>query len=192
MKDLLYVILFAVCDCSLSSLHLWREILSILVDVAMLAIGVTNIFVCIKIFTQSSHREDVHWKQQHNLEAFRTLVLDAKIPTFYESMEKIKVQCEKLTKKDLDKAKRDEINKNLLRLFANLRLQFIDLLLAIDKDRLYIPILQKSDALSDALTGAIYDEGINLSHPPMYHEKIDCPIEEAKTEIIRVLYGFEG
>ena len=97
-----------------------------------------------------------------------------------------------LPKSDNDLEKKQEINDSLRAHFYELTVDFIDLLMAIDYKNLYEPIRDKSQNLQDELTKAIFDEGIRLSHRPKFEERILTPMSKMQTDIIKILYGYDG
>ena len=71
------------------------------------------------------------------------------------------------------------------------RKSFIELISAVDKDT-HMKVQKSLDILLDTLTNNIFDEGINLSHPPTFNEKIEKPINNCKTGLFTILFNYEG
>ena len=97
----------------------------------------------------------------------------------------------KLKVSDLAHNQKKEVNEYLLAYSTQLRQNFIDSLLAIDK-KLYSDILKETDNLIDGLTIDIFDAGINLSHEPKFIELITNKLTETKTKIIQILFSYSG
>lgn len=57
---------------------------------------------------------------------------------------------------------------------------------------LYTEVLSKADTLQETINSNTFDNGYNLSHSPMYNQKFLTPITEAKTEVLKHLFNYEG
>ena len=154
--------------------------------------AIANLILAISVFRLDRASSEKKAEAERRLTMFKTLVLDAKMNSFHESIKSMREILDTLPKSDNDIEKKQEINDALRAHFYELTVDFIDLLMAIDYKNLYEPIRDKSQNLQDELTKAIFDEGIRLSHRPKYEERILTPMSKMQTDIIKILYGYDG
>ncbi|MDD5990050.1 MAG: hypothetical protein PUC34_02140 [Paludibacteraceae bacterium] len=154
--------------------------------------AIANLILAISVFRLDRASSEKKAEAERRLTMFKTLVLDAKINSFHESIKSMREILDTLPKSDNDIEKKQEINDALRAHFYELTVDFIDLLMAIDYKNLYEPIRDKSQNLQDELTKAIFDEGIRLSHRPKFEERILSPMSKMQTDIIKILYGYDG
>ena len=154
--------------------------------------AIANLILAISVFRLDRASSEKKAEAERRLTMFKTLVLDAKMNSFHESIKSMREILDTLPKSDHDIEKKQEINDALRAHFYELTVDFIDLLMAIDYKNLYEPIRDKSQNLQDELTKAIFDEGIRLSHRPKFEERILTPMSKMQTDIIKILYGYDG
>lgn len=154
--------------------------------------AIANLILAISVFRLDRASSEKKAEAERRLTMFKTLVLDAKMNSFHESIKSMREILDTLPKSDNDIEKKQEINDALRAHFYELTVDFIDLLMAIDYKNLYEPIRDKSQNLQDELTKAIFDEGIRLSHRPKFEERILTPMSMMQTDIIKILYGYDG
>lgn len=154
--------------------------------------AIANLILAISVFRLDRASSEKKAEAERRLTMFKTLVLDAKMNSFHESIKSMREILDTLPKSDNDIEKKQEINDALRAHFYELTVDFIDLLMAIDYKNLYEPIRDKSQNLQDELTKAIFDEGIRLSHRPKFEERILTPMSKMQTDIIKILYGYDG
>lgn len=154
--------------------------------------AIVNLILAISVFRLDRASSEKKAEAERRLTMFKTLVLDAKMNSFHESIKSMREILDTLPKLDNDIEKKQEINDALRAHFYELTIDFIDLLMAIDYKNLYEPIRDKSQNLQDELTKAIFDEGIRLSHRPKFEERILTPMSKMQTDIIKILYGYDG
>ena len=154
--------------------------------------ALANLILAISVFRLDRASNERKAEAGRRLTMFKTLVLDAKMNSFHESIKSMRNTLDSLPKFDDDIEKKQEINGALRAQFYELTIDFIDLLMAIDYKNLYEPIRDKSQDLQDELTKAIFDEGIRLSHRPKFEERILSPVSKMQTDIIKILYSYDG
>ena len=154
--------------------------------------AIANLILAISVFRLDRASSEKKAEAERRLTMFKTLVLDAKMNSFHESIKSMREILDTLPKSDNDIEKKQEINDALRAHFYELTVDFIDLLMAIVYKNLYEPIRDKSQNLQDELTKAIFDEGIRLSHRPKFEERILTPMSKMQTDIIKILYGYDG
>ena len=109
----------------------------------------------------------------------------------YDFFDRIDKETQVFLKDGLSISEKKTSNDILIDFGKVLRQKFIDTLIAIDKG-LYDDIILATDNLLDSLTESIFNEGINLSHPPMFEQKITNTVTESKTCIIKTLFSYKG
>ena len=141
------------------------------------------------IFYFSTNKDEEKESKNRKTDSLKTIILEhnlKKLFSFYElTMNLMQPLIEKVHS-DEDK---QNINNNLQNNLTQLRLEFTDLFLAVDKE-LYNSIKDSTDLLIDDLTNKMFDEGINLNHKPKFDEEITSSISKSKTETVRHLYEF--
>ena len=151
------------------------------------ALGVfLNLWLIWKVYKAGQNKTDQHTEQQRKLQMFQAFVLDYNIKYLYEFFEKLINKTDELRQAGLTDAEKGEINEALIVLNKNFRIQFVDSVNAIDQD-LYREILIESDQMIDSFGEAIFDQGINLSHPPKFEECVGNKIFATKTAILKKL-----
>ncbi len=165
------------------------EIASVIITAVF---AIANLILAISVFRIDRASNEKKAETERRLTMFKTLVLDAKMNSFHKSIKSMREILDALPKSDNDLEKKQEINDSLRAHFYELTVDFIDLLMAIDYKNLYEPIRDKSQNLQDELTKAIFDEGIRLSHRPKFEERILTPMSKMQTDIIKILYGYDG
>lgn len=158
---------------------------------AMVTIALANIILVIYIFTKNNKKDESKDERNRKINLLKTLILDYKMEIFYSFFHQIKEESKMLLTKELSDEEKTQINGKINDLGIEFRQDFTDIFIAIDVV-LYQRILSKSDKLIDNLTENIFDEGVNLSHQPKFNELIIKPINESKTDIIKILFSYSG
>ena len=155
--------------------------------------ALANLILAYSVFKLNQASDEKKAISERRITMLKTLILDAKMESFFKTMDEIKkIADELLTIKDSDTKKKEEINNRLRECFYEFKLSFVDLLMAINYNTLYKPIMDSTVKLQDELTNAIFDEGIRLSHRPKYEEKILTPMGDMQINIIKILYNYDG
>ena len=165
------------------------EIASVIITAVF---AIANLILAVSVFRLDRASNEKKAEAERRLTMFKTLVLDAKMNSFHESIKSMREILDALPKLDNDIKEKQKINDALRTHFYELTVDFVDLLMAIDYKNLYEPIRDKSQNLQDELTKAIFDEGIRLSHRPKFEERILTPLSKMQTDIIKILYGYDG
>lgn len=166
--------------------------LNIICDISMVLIALTNIILLIYTFYQNRRWDNNNSEKSRRIKLFKTLVLDYNMKYLYSFFEEITKITQKLTKQTITEQERKSIDEEIQNACGQLRLQFTDLLLAINNDSLYNSILQQTDDIQEKLSKIIYDGGYNLSNKPKFDELITANISKTRTEIIKILFSYRG
>lgn len=156
-------------------------------QLANILIAFFALFFSIYIYFATRKSDEQKDRRNREVESFKTLVLQHNLVKLFSFYEEIRASIKPLSTSDLGDVEKQTINDQLQDHLKMLRYNFIDLLLAIDRS-VYVEIKKHADDLVDLLTKAMFDEGINLSHPPQFDDKIEAPMSESKTQIIKTLY----
>lgn len=154
--------------------------------------AIANLILAISVFRLDRASSEKNAEAERRLTMFKTLVLDAKMNTFHEAIKTMRKIVDEIPSMEESVEKKTELNEQLRKCFYELTVDFIDLFMAIDYKNLYEPIRDKKQDLQDELTNALFDEGIRLSHRPKYEERILAPMSKMQTEIIKILYNYDG
>ena len=163
----------------LDNLSNWANII-----IAAAALGFT-----IYIFFFNKNREVEKDQKDRKNEGLKTIILEHNLKFFFSFYEDLYEIIHPVSGKKLTDDEKGALNEEMQNSQRLLRLKFIDLLLAVDKE-LYAEILANTDQLIDSLTEKLFDDGINLQHPPKFEEEVIKPLSTSKTDSVRVLYAF--
>lgn len=159
--------------------------------ISMICIACFNLCFAIYIFFVKIRKDNDANEKNRKISLLKSLVLDYNMVNLYEFFDFIDVETKKLQQLDLSDIQKKTINDKLIEYGKVLRQKFTDTLIAIDK-KLYDEIIKSTDNLLDNFTEHIFDEGIILSHIPMFEQKITKSIFETKTNIIKLLFNYKG
>lgn len=166
--------------------------LNIICDISMVLIAIANIILLIYTFCQNRRQEDNNSEKSRRIKLFETLVLDYNMKNLYSFFEEISQITKKLAEKSITEEEKQNIDKDIQDACGQMRQQFIDLLLAINKETLYDSILECADNLQGKLSEIIYDGGYNLCNKPKFDELITANISKTRTEMIKILFSYKG
>ncbi len=158
---------------------------------ATISIAIFNVYFAVKVFRIKDKKDDTEKERDRKIQLFKTLVLDFNLKHCYSFFDDIFKNLISLKSTNLNDNDKKLISRDLDGFFILLRVNFIDLLLAIDKT-LHTKIENEADDLQKQLTDTIFDQGVNLSHLPKYDELINQKIANTKAEIIKILFEFRG
>ncbi len=158
---------------------------------ATICIALFNAYFAIKIFKDKNKKDDAEKERDRKIQLLKTLVLDHSFKNFYTIFDEMEDELLKLKTPNLTDPDKQSIDSKIQDLFIKLRRKFYDSLLAIDEP-LYDSIENKCDELQSHFSLTIFDQGINLSHTPKYDDLINEKLIDAKTEIIKILFGYRG
>jgi len=167
------------------------ETLDVFYKIAKIVIAGANILLLYYIFSYNSDKNDSKNERDRKISLLKTLVLDNNLKYFYKFYKSIHSETERLLVSDLDDDSKTLIDSSIGDAFINLRIQFIDLLLAVD-EHMYNSFIKKADELQEYFTNTIFDDGMNLSHKPKFKEMISDKISESKTEFLKILFDYNG
>lgn len=176
--------------CSTNTYLSFSGVLSSLCEIATVVIAVVNVILLVRL-SKKGEKADVEKEERNRkLDLFKTLVLDQKMPLFYKFFDDFSAECNKLLNNNEIGAKK-EIDQNLKEQTRLFRKTFICLLSAVDEN-LYSDVLSATDnLLIDPITEAIFNEGINLKHEPMFEERISKTISDSKIKILSIIFHYQ-
>lgn len=167
------------------------QLLDIFFKSATIVIAITNLFFVIKFFNLKSKKEDADKEKDRRINWLKTLVLDHSLDSFYSFFDSLETELNKLKDQNITIEDKKQVDDKIADQFIILRRNFTDTLIAVD-DNLYKSVLGISDKFQTHLTDTIFDNGINLAHPPKYQQLILEKLTISKTEIIKILFGYRG
>ena len=182
---------------SATSFNLYFELLKIIIPVASL---VLNLIFALVFFIYKNKKDDREIERKIKLDWFNTLILDYNLKFFHEFFENVEKAMQDLSSTLGNEASKNRIGEEAIKSDTNekinefhttLRVKFIDSLLAVDPS-IYDNLIKVSDKMIDSFTNSIFDPGINLSHPPMFNEKVIKLLSQTKTSMIEELFKFDG
>jgi hypothetical protein len=167
------------------------DILDVIYKTSTVFIAACNVAFAVWIFYTKSKRDGRDRERDRKIDLLKVLVLDHNLKHFYKTFDDLEVELQLLRQNNLTLEQKEGLEGRVSDLFIFLRRNFIDSLFAIDRP-LYDNIMTHSDDLQGRLSHTIFDEGINLAHPPRYEEEISEKLTEAKTNILRILFTYRG
>lgn len=166
-------------------------ILDVAFKLATILIAVLNVILTIYVFHRNTKRTNSQKEEDRKMVWFKTLILDQNLTHLYDFFELLEEDLTRLNLNALNIEEKQKVIESTDDLFINLRRKFIDPLLGIDKN-LYEKILEKLDLLQEKISIAVFDEGLNLNHLPMFKEKMLTPVSNTKTSVIKSLFNYRG
>lgn len=167
------------------------ELLDIIFKSATAIIALANLFFVIKFFKLKSKKEDIDKEKDRKIQWLKTLVLDHSLDSFYDFFKSTELELNNLKIQNLSIAAKTKIDEKIGDEFIKLRRNFTDTLIAVD-ETFYKKVLAVTDNFQTHLTTTIFDNGINLAYQPKFEELILEKMTIAKTDIIKLLFGYRG
>lgn len=159
--------------------------------IANIVIAGFSLMFTVYIFHHQRKNNNIKNADSRRRDAFQTIILSHNLGCLFTYYNSVQTKANILSCQDLTDIDKENLNGDLQDELKNVRLKFIDLLLAVDVD-LYNNVKDELDVLLDSLTESMFDAGINLQHPPMFEEKISGVILRNKTNVVRLLYDYIG
>jgi hypothetical protein len=166
-------------------------VLDTICKIATVCIALANIILVFYIFRRNNNKDERNGEKSRKINLLKTLILDYNMKYLYDFFDKVKEETDKLKAPVLQVSEKTRINNEVILLNSKLRQKFTDVFLAIDES-IYNEILTSTDALIDGFTESIFNQGINLSHEPMFNDLITSRIAATKTHIIKTLFNYSG
>lgn len=126
------------------------------------------------------------FKRSSRQNVLKTLILDYNIKHLYAYFDEIEKELECLRDKRITLEQKQQINNNQLKSAQNYEQKFIDLFLFVDDD-LRKKLLNEINDLTDKLTEAIFDDGINLYVDEKFSSYISNKVSSSKSKIVSIL-----
>ncbi|WP_316826040.1 hypothetical protein [Pedobacter miscanthi] len=158
---------------------------------ATIIIAGCSLYVSFYIFRQNKNNQANDKQKDRNIQSLKVLVLDHSLKFLYTFFEDLNLELQKLKAPDLDDEKKANIVDKVSDKFIEVRMKFVDMLLAVD-DKLYNEILSKMDNFQSHISNSAFDGGINLFNSTKYDELISVKYNVFKTEIIKSLFAYKG
>ncbi len=168
-----------------------RDIWDVVVQIATVLTASISVYLAYRVYVWTKQDTESQTEQQRKLEMLKTLVLDYRMNLFYQFIDQISTNAEKLITCS-SMQQRKVINEELLTEFYGVRLRFVETLKIVDNDLLYTSCMKILDDLSDSLSDTISKEEVDFSQEPVFREKIKMPIYSANVEILRILFSYTG
>lgn len=155
--------------------------------------AIANIIIAINVHKLNKASDEKKTLENKRISMLKTLFLDSRINIFYSTIDEIKKCVGELYTSNITNVDDKElINTRLRQIFYELNVNFVDLLMAINYNSLYVPVRDDCQQLQDDLTNAIFDEGICLNYRPKFEERILSPIGDMQIKILKTLYNYNG
>jgi Ca2+/Na+ antiporter len=159
--------------------------------IANIIIASFTFLFTVYIFFITTKKVEKNDDKNRKYDSLKTIILEHNLKKLFSFYEKVRNITQPLLEKTLNDDEKQKMNEELQNSLTELRLEFTDLFLAVDKI-LYNNIKKCSDLLIDKLTNNMFDEGINLCHQPKFESEIVSVISESKTEIVKHLYEYNS
>lgn len=143
------------------------------------------------VFLYNSKLQKEDKQKDRNVQSLKVIVLDHNLKHLYSFFEILATILNELKQTGLTDNQKSEILDKLADEFINVRIRFVDVLLAID-ETLYNSIIEKLDTLQTHISDSVFDNGINLSHQPKFDSVILKKLTEFKTDVIKTLFQYKG
>lgn len=167
------------------------QILDVFFKSATILIALTNLFFVIKFFNLKTYKDEVDKERDRRINWLKSLVLDYSLDDFYNFFDILENDLEGLKGQNINHQVKVQINDKISDQFIYLRRKFTDTLFAVDVN-LYRDVLNLSDNLQSHLSMTIFDNGVNLAHPPKYQELVSEKLIRMKSDIIKLLFEYRG
>ena len=126
------------------------------------------------------------FKRNSRQNVLKTLILDYNIKHLYAYFDEIEKELECLRDKGITLEQKQQINNNQMKSAQNYEQKFIDLFLFVDDD-LRKKLVNEINDLTDNLTEAIFNEGINLYVKEIFSSHISDKVSYSKSKILSIL-----
>lgn len=122
---------------------------------------------------------------------FKSLILDYNLDHFYKFFQETDFELQKLKSNTLTLKAKQKINETIKDHQISLRKNFVDMLLAVDKN-LYNDTLNELDILVDYFTEIMFNPDILLTQSEGFEAHISQKLIETKTNILKIFFGYKG
>lgn len=167
------------------------SILDIIYKVATVLIATVNTFLVVYFFVRKKNVDDKREDKSRKIQWLKAIVLDYNLKHLYAFFDNVEMHTGVLLNQSITDSEKSTIEEYIQDEVSLLRKKFLDMFIAVDM-RLYKELLDVIDSLMAEITKALSDKGSNLNHKPKYEECIVKPLMESKTEVIRVIFKYEG
>lgn len=161
-------------------------------------IPLLNLLIVIYIFSYTKKKDTRELKrvltlenQKITLQWFKELILQPNLSSVIMFYEKVDIISKGLLTKNLGESEKIEITDQIKSEASKIRKSFINLL-QITNSGIDKQIGTNIDNLVDHITETVFNDGINLEHPPEHEKQITNHIIKSKTDLMSLLYSFKG
>jgi Ca2+/Na+ antiporter len=159
--------------------------------IANIVIAIFALLFTIYIYFITTKKDKENDDKNRKYDSLKTIILEHNLKKLFLFYENVRTIMQPLSENILSDVEKQNLNEKLQNSSVELRLEFTDLFLAVDK-KLYDDIKDCSDLLIDRLTNNMFDDGINLNHQPKFESEITSVISKSKTTIVKHLYEFNS
>lgn len=167
------------------------SLLQVIDTIANITIALFTLAFSIYIYYFTTKKDDKEKQKDRKSDSLKTIILEHNLKHLFFFYEKVITIMLPLSKKKHSDNEKESINNELQNSLKQLRLQFTDLFLAVDK-QLYADIKRCTDQLIDELTVKMFDEETNLEIESTYDEEVTSSISKSKTDTVGHLYEFNN
>ena len=139
------------------------------------------------IFEHQSKKD----KNDLKLDWFKLIIIETKFESFFDFFKKLSKTLDELKLDNLTLEKRSEINTKILDELSDLQLDFVSLLLSVDK-LLYECVKTQFDDLVDGLTLKLSNDDLSLNENETFKKEISTHVADYKTQILKMFVDFKG
>jgi hypothetical protein len=168
-----------------------QEIIRTLAPIATLIISIINLRYALWMFEYKDNKEERDKSRTRNIDWFKKLIIDPNLSQFYDFFDNVETEYKQLTTGNCTEELKRKIESDTLQHQIKLRRNFISTLGVVD-EFLYSFVEEKIDDLIGGINKSIFDEGINLTHRPMFEEKVLKPISDTRIEILKKVFEYSG
>jgi hypothetical protein len=155
---------------------------------ATITIAVSTLIFSFYIYNYQLKKDNKSLK----LDWYRLIIIESKFEEFFVFFMRVNSSLEKIKNSpNITEDEKSDINQEVLEHLLKLRLEFVSLLLAVDK-MLYDCVLHQFDELYDSITIKLADEDLNLFDKDVYEDEITKHISSYKTKILKMFVDFKG
>jgi hypothetical protein len=171
-------------------------LLDIFYKLAMVIIGCTNAYIAYTLYKLKDKKDNIEKNKDRKFQFFKTFILDHNLKYLYSFFDNVEIKLRERQPEINEFSGKAGIDNDLQELFSTVRIQFTDLLLAIEDIgsdvSLYKNVLSKFDELQTKLSLSIFDTGLNLTDKAKFNSEIVKELSKTKTEIVKILYNHQN
>ena len=162
--------------------------IEILEKISTILIAASTLCFSFYIYKYQLKKDDNSLK----LDWYKLIIIESKFSEFFTFFNNLNITLSRFKNdQNLSTQDKSEINAKILEHLSEIRLEFISLLLAVDK-MLYDCVLYQFDQLVDGITNKLVDENLNLHDETIFEIELEQHISLHKTQILKMFVDFKG